>query len=884
LLVKHLHIVLFTMFLTMFGTKVFSQTLETSPKTPTIITTDKKTTPDTTKTSAASADTVKVKSSAALESIVKYKAANYAKLQNQKKLVTLYDKAELYYQDVELKSGIIVINYQNNEAYAGRIKDSSKVYSQYPYFKQAMNVVEPDSMKFNYKTKKAWILNSRTEQGEFKVKGEQSKRENDSVIFIKGAKFTTSKDIDDPEYYFLARKTKLVPRKKVVTGLVNMHIAEVPTPIALPFAFFPMTTDSQSGIIVPNPVDTQRQGFSLQNGGLYMALSDNYDLTILGDYFTNGSYALRFETAYAWKYKFRGNFNIRFENQIQSERGFPDYAKSSIYNVQWSHQQDPKSSPNSRFSASVNLGSSRFFQQSLNQVNVSGTLINNLSSSISYSKTFDTYPQVNMSLTASHNQNTQTQEINMTLPTLQANVDRIFPFAKRDGAKKGVIQNINLQYNIRGENRYRTTDSLFFKPQMFKDAVTGFQHQIPVSTNFKMFKYFSFTTGANFQETWTFKTIDKFFENSQNQVVTNTVNGFDRYLTYNFNSSVGTTIYGTFNFGEDKKIQSIRHVVRPSVSYNYAPSFANYYDNYVVDASGRVGQFSRFEGGVFGAPTLGISNNIGLSLSNTFEAKVRDRDSTKVEPKKIMLLNTLNFSTSYNIAADSLRLAPLSVNGGTTLFDNKMQVNFSTTLDPYALNAANQRINQLNINNGGSLFRMTSANFNMNYSLDGRKSKNKKPNEQGARNGGRPDDLFGRSVDLSNRRQSQFGDEEEENEAEVSEFYKSSIPFDMNFAYTITYGNANRENRIVGHSLMVSANVDLSPKWRIGASTGYDFVQNGVTFTQLRFERDLLSWRMDFNWTPFGQNAFWGFFIGIKSSALQDIKWERNRLPDRVLR
>ncbi len=883
------HIVLFTFFLTIASYDVFAQEINTNKnKLKAPIEAD-----SITDLNLAVADTttqkkdtvVAKKSSKALEDVVFYRAKEYVKLRNKKKLIILNDEADIKYQDIELESGIIEMNYLMNETRAGRLKDSTNQYIQYPFFKQGANEVEPDSLKFNYKTKKAWIVNSRTSQGEFKIKGEISKRENDSVIFIKGARFTTSEDVDNPEYYFLAQKIKLVPKKKVVTGLVNMHIAEVPTPIALPFAFFPMTTDSQSGIIMPSPVDTQRQGFSLQNGGAYFALSDRYDLTVLGDYFTNGSYGLRFESSYAWRYKFRGNLNLRFENLINSERGFPDYSKSRIYNFQWSHQQDPKANPNSRLSASVNLGSSSFFQQSLNQVNVSGTLINNLSSSVSYSKTFNTVPQVNLSVTATHNQNTQTQEINMTLPTLQANVDRIFPFASREGTKKGFIQNINFQYTMRGENRIRTTDSLFFTPQMFQDGQAGFQHQLPISTNFKILKYFSFTTSANLEETWVFNTVDKFFDDQLNNVQTERVNGFDRFLRYNFSTNLGTTIYGTFNFGQDKKIQAIRHVVRPSVSYAYTPSFENYYENYVVDQSGRIGQFTRFEGGIFGAPTLGMANNIGFSLANTFEAKVRDKDPNAEEPKKVMLLNSFNIASSYNISADSLRLAPLSINGGTTVFDDKLQVNFSSTLDPYALNAANRRINTLNINNGGSLFRLTSANMNMNYRIDSRSPKKK--NDQGARNGGREDDLFGRSVDLSNRGMTQFGDEEdlpEENENEITEFYNSKIPFDMTFAYTLTYGNALRENRIVGHSLMISSNVDLTPKWRIGVSTGYDFVSNGVTFTQLRFERDLLSWRMDFNWTPFGQNAFWGFFIGIKSGALSDIKWEKNRLPDRLLR
>ena len=882
------NIVLLAIFLTLGNAKSYSQ--EIPPKSTTFPT---KNQTDTTQvdvdglikvTDSIQKDSIKPKK-ALLESKIKRKAVDYEKIDQKKKLITLYNQAEVYYDDIELKSGIIVIDYQKNEVYAGRIKDSTGKYTQLPVFKQGQNVVEPDSIRFNYKTKKALIWNSRTDQGEFKVKAEITKKENDSVYFMKRARFTTSKDIENPEYYFITDRVKLVPGKKVVVGFTNMVIADVPTPIVLPFAFFPMTEESRSGIIIPSYNDTRQRGFSLQNGGYYFALSKNYDLAVLGDYYTNGSYAMRFESSYAKKYKFSGNVNVRFENLITSERGFSDYSRTNIYNIQWSHSKDGKSNPNSRFSASVNLGSSKYFQQSVNQINVGSSLNNTLSSSISYSKTFNTVPQVNMSLTATHSQNTNTEQINMTLPTLQASMDRIFPFAPKDGVKKGFFKNINFQYNLRGENRIATTDSLFFKPQMFKDAKIGFQHSVPLSTNFKVFKYFSASTALNYQEVWYLKTIKKEFDDTASEIVNTEVQGFDAFRTYSFSAGLGTTIYGTFNFGETKKIKAIRHVMRPNVSYSYTPSFSKYYDTYDSDGSGTIlKDYTRFEGGIFGAPGKTMSNNVGFSLSNTFEAKVTDRDSTKVEAKKIMLLNNLNFSTSYDITADSLRWSPLRVSGGTQIFKEKMNINFAATLDPYAINNTGSRVNTFNVDNGGSLFRMTSANMTLNYSFSSKDGdKTKKDNNQGQKNGGREDDLFGTNTDLSDRRQSQFDKDDGDEGNAVTEFFKTKLPWDMNLAYSLTYSNSSRENKIIGNSLMVSMNTDLTPKWKVGVSTGYDFVQKGVTFTQLRFERDLLSWRMDFNWVPFGDNSYWGFFIGIKSGVLSDIKYDKRNQPDRTL-
>ena len=562
---------------------------------------------------------------------ITYEATDTTSISPQDKLIRLYNNAKITYQDMEITSGIIIVDYDKNEIYAGRIKDSLGEYSQLPIFKQGQDEIRPDSLKFNMDTKKAIIFNSRTEEAGLNILSDKTKKENDSVYYMDRAKFTTSADIDNPEYYFLLRKAKVIPGKKIITGPTNMYIADVPTPIGLPFAYFPISNKRSSGIIFPSFGEQNSRGYFVQNGGYYLPINDNLDLTLLGDYYTNGSYGFRVENTYLYRYRFRGNLSFRFENLIQSERGFPDYSKSSIYNLRWSHSQDSKSNPNSRFSASVNLGSSKYYQQSINQMNAANFLNNSLSSSISYSKTFPGEPQVNMSVSATHSQNTNTQAINMTLPTLQGSVSRIYPFAPKVGTKKGIIQNINFQYNLRGENRILTTDSLFFKKEMFESAKTGLQHSIPISTNFKLLKYFSFSTSANFQETWVFKTISKDYDIELQEVITNENRGFDSFRTYNISTSLGTTIYGMYNFSEKNKIRALRHVMRPSISYGISPSFDKYYDSYeVVSADGLTTsdiEYSRFEGSIFGLPNKNYASSIALSLNNNVEAKVVDKES-----------------------------------------------------------------------------------------------------------------------------------------------------------------------------------------------------------------------------------------------------------------
>lgn len=816
-----------------------------------------------------------------LEGIVKRRAKDYEKLDQRKKRLTLYNEAELYYQDFELKSGIIVLDYNKNEVYAGRLKDSTGKYTQYPYFKQGESIIEPDSIQFNTKTGKARIWNAKTKQGELFFKSEISKRENDSVIFFKNTKFTTSTNIDEPEYYFKSRRAKLVPGKKFVTGVTNMYIADVPTPIGVPFAFFPMTDKNTSGIIIPTPGQNNDRGYFLQNGGYYFALSDYYDLAILGDYYTNGSYAVRTESAYAKRYKYNGGVQFRYENQVFGEKGFPGYSRTNQYNIQWSHNQDAKASANSRFSSSVNFGSSKYFRQSLNLINVGSNLNNTMSSSISYSQTVPVVPLVNFAVAVTHNQNTNTEIVNLTLPSFNASVDRIFPFAKQDGIKKGIFQNINFQYSMKGENRIATTEDAMFKSEMFDDALAGISHTIPLSTNFKIFKYFSVTAGTGYTENWVFNTNEKFYNAVDDEVQLKRNNGFDAYRTYNFSSSIGTTIYGTYTFKETSKIKGIRHLMRPSINYNYMPSFDNYYTTF-VNKLGILEDYSRFENTLFGAPGLGIVNAVGFTLANSLEAKVVDKKSSKGDTKKIFLLNQFNFNTSYNFAADKFKMSNIGFNGGTTLLDNKLSINFGAIFDPYDLDENNERIDEFAISNGNGLARMTTSNITLGYSVSSNDFSGDKTSKQTVQNGGRNDDLFGSAADLGNQNESLFKKDDAQNK--LTELYNYKFPWDLQIAYSLTYSNNANQREITNNSVMLSGNIDLAVRWKLGVSSGYDFVQKGITFTQLRFERDLESWRMSFSIVPIGVYSYWNFFIGIKSSILSDIKWDKRKLPDPSLR
>jgi len=824
-----------------------------------------------------------------LLSKVKYTAIDCVRINRKENKLILYNEAELYYQDIELRAGIIILDYQTNEVNAGRIEVDS-VLVQYPYFKQANNEVNPDSIRFNFDTQKALIWNSKSGQNGMDIFAALTKKQNDSVYYLKDARVSTAgkllgNDEEGIDYYFKVRKGKIIPGGKIITSFTNMFIADVPTPVGLPFAYFPSSQTKESGFIIPSIGESNLRGYYLQNGGYYFALSDYYDLSLIADYYTNGSYGFRGDSQYNVRYKYRGNFSFRYENLINESRGLPNYSKSTVFNVRWSHSKDPKSSPNSTFSASVNFGSSDYYRQSINQLNSPNFLNNNLSSSISYSKSFPEYPRVNISLTTAMSQNSQSKSVNLTLPTFQATMERIFPFAPKVGAKKGFFQNINFQYSGRAENRIITTEDALFGPTMFDNAKTGMKHSIPLSTNFKLFKYLSLSTSANYEEVWTQNTVRYSDFSKEVGIVKDTIRKIGAFRQYNLSASLGTTIYGTVNFGEDKKIQSIRHTLRPSIGYSNRPSFEQYYDTYIVDAEGNTAEYTRYQNSLFGVPSRSLANNMSISLGNNFEAKVRDKDSTAKGPKKVVLLNNLNISTSHNFAADSLRWSPVRMGTGFSLLKNKMSVNVGATLDPYTLNENKVRINTYHIANGGGLLRLTSANVNMNYSFSSSQlegdSNNKNENELNRRestsSGGRDDDLFGRAEDFSDRRMNN------ENSDPPPKYpsYQSKIPWNLTLAYSLTYNNNRGQNDFSNNSLMFSGNVDLTPKWKVGVSSGYDFKGKGFTYTQLRFDRDLNSWRLNFSWVPFSDRASWNFFIGIKSGLLSDIKYEKQSEPNK---
>lgn len=820
------------------------------------------------------------KSNNAIEDIITHTATEYIREDFRKRIITLHNNAEIDYGTTNIKAGHIEINHGTNVITAVGIKDSLG-YQQRPILTQEGQESKHDSVKLNYNTEKLIAWNTDSKLDELFTKTGVLKKVNDSTIYIRDVVITTSKK-PIPDYHILVKKGKMVPNKKIVAGKSQLFIAEIPTPVVLPFAYFPLTKGRSSGVILPSYGSNNNQGFFLQNGGYYLVLSDYFDLTLLGDVYTNGSWGLNVQSSYNVRYKYNGGLSFRYENLFNSLRGFDDFSQATNYNIRWNHSQDTKANPNARFSASVNLGSSTYYRQSLNEYNNNSFLNNTLSSSISYQKTFIGTP-FNLTSSITHAQNTNTESIVMSLPSLQVSMSRQYPFAPKNGPKKNALQKLGVTYNFKGDYKINTTDEFFFKKEMFETAKSGIQQDVVLGTSMKVAKHFTLSPNARYKEVWYFDKVNKFYDATNDEVVTDTIRGFNSFREYNAGISLSTTLFGDVTFKKGR-LQAIRHTMRPSVSYNYKPDFSVYYDEIQQSTDPLdVLEYTQFEQGIYGKPSRSLSNSIGFSIANTLEAKVMSKDSTETEAKKISLLKTLNISTNYNIAADSLRWSPINLNAGTTFFNNKLNFNVRATLDPYAIDVNGRKINTFNLDNGGSLFRLTNAGVTMNYSLSSKSDDKKDNNTQRStdNNSRSSNGIFGEDM-LATNDQS-IDTNKNEDTKKTSKLYNSKTPWNLNLAYALNYSNSNRQDEVSSHSLMFSGDIELTPKWKVGFSSGYDLKNSGFTYTQLRFNRDLDSWKMSFNWVPFGTRTTYNFFIGVKSSVLSDLKYDKRKVPDRRL-
>ncbi|MCG8580936.1 MAG: LPS-assembly protein LptD, partial [Bacteroidales bacterium] len=694
------------------------------------------------------ADTTKKESgSFIIDAEVEYSAKDSIRLDNENQKTYMYGDAQVSYQDVLLKAHTIVLDMDSSTALAYGTVDSLGNEIGLPVFTDPSGEYTMRRMKYNFKTEKAIIEHIVTEQGEGFVVGNKAKKIEDNSYCMKDAKYTTCDHHDHPHFYLNLTKAKVIPGKKTVTGPAYLVVEDVKLPILVPFAIIPTTSSYSSGFLFPSYRDEQVRGFGLTDGGYYWAASDYFDFMVKGDIFTNGSWAVRTGTNYKVRYKYSGRFNFQYITNIFSEKDLPDYSKTKDMAINWTHRQDAKANPFQTFSASVNFSTSSFDQNNIN--NLYNPANNNIStntkrSSISYSKRWAGKPY-NFSANLLHSQNSRDTTIDLTIPDLTFTVNRFYPFKKKNkvGTKENMLEKISLSYtgNLKNYVHAKESELGIDGESLANQWQNGVRHSVPVAMNLKFLKHFTVTPSFNYTERWYLKKIEKGYdEESQTIVNTDTINGFNRVYDYSFSAGTSTKVYTFFKpwkklFGD--KVDAIRHVATPSVSMSYRPDFGDtkygYYDwfeYYDEDRDEIVRHdYSYYDGALYGTPGRGKSGSMSMSLGNTLEMKVKsDKDTTGF--KKLKILESLNFSTSYNFLADSLKWQPINMTGRTKLFGTN--VNFGARFDPYAIDTTSTgqpiRVNKSVWSQQGKLLRLESANlsFGLNFGSDTFKKKDKK--------------------------------------------------------------------------------------------------------------------------------------------------------------
>lgn len=817
--------------------------------------------------------------------------------------VYLHNQAWFEYGNIRLEADLIIIDWEKSELFASGVTDTLGSITGRPVFTEGGSTYEiRKEMRYNFKTQKAIIKDVVTEQQDGLLRGETIKKDGDGSIYMDHGYYTTC-NLEEPHWHISAAKIKSIRGKKVVTGPFNLYFNNIPTPFGLPFGMIPDTPEEKaSGIVFPSYSQEQVRGFALRDFGYYFAFNDYIHSRISGDVYSKGGYGAKIATVYKKRYRYGGGFNLDYQRFKSPETELNPVDYNTIW-LSWQHT--PETRGNSRFSASVNAGTTNYNNVVINPTSFVNNVRSEFSSSISYSKTFVGTP-FSMSANLRHSQNVQTDEVNLILPDIAVNMNRQNPFrnVRFEPLKTlNIAWNFNLQNSVnnrittpfgvqnevlqQGQGISTQQGILPFTfanlPQLLKDADNGARNTIPLSSNFTLFKYFTGTASLNYTELWYTEKINFYYNPSENRVDRILENGFNRVGYYNSAFSLQTNMYGFYNFRGNSKIEAIRHHMQPSFSFSYTPDFSNpgfgYYQQVQVDSTGRTQLFSRHQGFIFGGAPMGESRALSISVRNVLEAKIKtESDTSEIVTKKIPLLQTLNVATSYNFAADSFQLAPVNFNTRTSFFDNKLSVNLSTTLDPYGVSTTTdpetgrvttRRSNQFAWKSGQGLVRLRNANLNINGSLNPSKSE-KTPGEV--------------RDDVTNNFLSQGGQMNEFVENEInrivndpSRYIDWNIPWNLSFAYNISYTRQTSGVSNLTQAVNVNGDLSLSDKWKINFNAGFDFSTAQITQTMIGIARDLHCWQMNVNWIPFGRFTSYNLDIRVKSSILRDLKVSRRR-------
>ena len=748
--------------------------------------------------------------------------------------VLLYNNAKVNYNNTQLNSGFISIEFNNNVLYAIGTYDTLGNYVSPPILTENNKTYNADTIIYNYKTKKAKITKLLTEEDGGYLHGKEIKKENEKIYYLKHGKYTTC-ELEEPHFFINAKKLKMIAGEKIITGPANLILGNLPTPLIIPFGIFPINNERSSGIIMPTYGESTTLGYHLRDLGYHFSINEYFNLSLTGDIYTKGSWRISTASIYKKRYKFDGSVKINYAKTKISELNMPNYSLSKDFKITWQHRQDPKSHPNQQFSALVNLASSSY-----NRNNAYNTdyLQNTLSSNISFQKSWENKPY-NLSINMRHNQNTINKQVDLTMPELLFSVNRLFPF--KNSLKKTWYKNLGISYTLNSKNILSAPDSLIFK-NINQNIRNGVKHSIPISTSFNLLKYVNINPAIQYTERWYFTKQEKNWDSNSQTIHTDTLEGFWALREFKWSTQINTKIYGFFA----TKQKQFRHVLTPSLTYTYKPDFSNekfgIYHELETDYGTET--YSHFQGGIYGTPSSNRQNLLNINLNNNLEMKINKSG----EEKKIKIIENLGVNGSYNHALDSLNISNININLRTKLF-NKINLKFNSSIDPYNLNENGLKVNDLLWKNG-QIGRLTNLNFNVSFNLNN------------------PD----------NKKESDLIPQEELNyiNDNIDYVVDFSVPWSLQMYYNFTYSKPNLDSDII-QSINFNGDINITKKWKVGFRSGYDLKNKDFTYTSIDIYRDLHCWEMTFNWIPLGFHQSYNFVIRVKSSILQDLKLTKKK-------
>jgi lipopolysaccharide assembly outer membrane protein LptD (OstA) len=814
---------------------------------------------------------VKKKKQTQLAATVDYAAKDSLRFEIKGQKVFLFKVAKIKYQDITLNADYVEIDFTKNKVYATGAKDSTGKEIGTPEFFDGTQNFKSKTIDYNYTTKRGYINTVFTKQDEGYLHGTVVKKMENNVTYIKSGSYTTCELQENPHFAFKFNKGKVIPGKRVITGPAYMDIANVATPLLIPFGFFPNKIGQRSGIIIPTYGESKDRGFYFENFGYYWAASEYMDLTLQADIYTHGSWAIKPTVRYNKRYHYNGSFNFSYAVNILGAADSPDYQKTTDFQVRWFHSQDPKARPHSSFSANVNIVSNTFNKYNLAS-SAQSYLSNTFQSSINYATNFAGKYYLNLNF--SHSQNTLNKTINITFPTIAFSVNQFYPFRRQNPVGKiRWYEQISMKYNMDAQNLYNTVDSNFLKGTWADSMQNGMRHSFPISGTFRILKYVNWSNSINFTDRMYLKTIRRYYQSDTIVEGTDTippgyktksVSGFANALDFNMSTSVNMRIYGMYQFKGDGIIKALRHMVTPSVSFYYTPDWGatglGYY-RYIANDTNYTNpsKYSIFERSVYGSPPGQKSGTVSFAISNNLELKVRNRKDTITGVRKIPLIDDLTIRCSYDLAKDSVNWSPIAISGRSSIIKG-LTIQYGSTWNIYTRDVYGRSTNTTEWEAHHRLIRLDNTTWDagLTYSFSSDKFKKKKTSDKGT----------------------------EMERQDVQDYYDYYVDFDIpwqfsfnyNFHYGKSWSNAvyKRVDQLT-QTFNFNGMLNITPKWKISLTSGWDFVHNELSYTSIDVYRDLHCWEMAFGWIPKGGQQSWNFHINVKASILQDMKLNKKK-------